>query len=273
MSRELTDCHIHTRRCGHAAGTAEECVRVAIERGLSGIVFTEHLALPEDLDPSRTLSMRSEEMSDYLAEIAAVRDLHPEIAIVTGLEADYLPGRAAQTAATLKELRLRGVSVVLGSVHFLEDGWAFDDPSRIAEWDTRNIDSVWRAYFDRWCGAARSGLFDVMAHPDLVKKFGHRPSFDPCDLYREAAAAASEGCVRVEVSSAGLRKPVGEIYPAFDLLRAFHHAGVSATAGSDAHAPSEVGEGISEVYDAMARAGYASVAFPDGSGGWRELAL
>ena len=70
-----------------------------------------------------------------------------------------------------------------------------------------------------WCDACRTGLFDVMAHPDLVKKFGHRPSFDPRDLYAEAARTAAETGVLIEVSTAGLRKPVGELYPGPDLLQ------------------------------------------------------
>jgi histidinol-phosphatase (PHP family) len=112
-----------------------------------------------------------------------------------------------------------------------------------------------------------------MAHPDLVKKFGHLPAFDRNDLYEEAARAAAESGVLIEVSTAGLRRPVGELYPGPDLLRAFCAAGVSATVGSDAHLPQEVGLQIDLAYDAMLRAGYESAAFPDGTGGWRSIAL
>jgi len=274
--RELTDCHIHTRRCGHAIGTVDECAREAARKGLVGIVMTEHLALPEEFDPDRTLSMRETELDEYLVEVDLARQRYPELAIVAGIEADYLPGREAETRAAIAASRVRadGVRVVLGSVHFL-DGWAFDNPDPVAlgEWDRRDVDAVWGAYFSAWCDATRSGLFEVMAHPDLVKKFGHRPTFDPRELYAEAARAAQEAGVLVEVSTAGLRKPVGELYPGPELLARFCEAGVSATVGSDAHAPAEVGYALDAAYDAMLVAGYETAAFPDGSGGWRSMSL
>ncbi|MGV8082721.1 MAG: histidinol-phosphatase HisJ family protein [Coriobacteriia bacterium] len=269
---ELTDCHIHTYRCGHATGSAEDCVQAALRRGLSGVVFAEHLPLPRSLDPDSRLSMPAEQIGDYLAEVDAARRAHPELAVVTGLEADFLPSQVPQTAQTLSALREAGVTVVLGSVHFL-DGWAFDDPDCIGEWETKDIDEVWKRYFAVWCDAVSSGLFDIMAHPDLVKKFGHRPSFNPAELYAQAAAAAAAAGVRIEVSSAGLRKPVGELYPSAAFLRAFQAAGVPVVASSDAHTPDEVGNNAEAVYEAMRQAGYTSVSFPDGDGGWKEIGL
>jgi histidinol-phosphatase (PHP family) len=162
--------------------------------------------------------------------------------------------------------------MVLGSVHFI-DGWAFDDPDSVAEWDNRDVDEAWEQYFALWCDAARCGLFDVMAHPDLVKKFGHRPASDPAGLYREAAIAAADGGVLIEVSTAGLRRPVGELYPGPDLLQAFCQAHVGATVGSDAHAPGEVGYAIAKAYSALASAGYEHALFPDGRGGWGSVQL
>lgn len=272
--RTLIDCHIHTERCGHASGTVDDYVRAALKAGLGGIAITEHLALPEDVDPGRHLSMPTCDLEDYLVEVDFARQRHPEIAIVTGLEADFLAGREAFTAAALAEARNRpdGATVVLGSVHFI-DGWAFDDPHHVEEWERHDVDTVWRDYFALWNSATASGMFDVMAHPDLVKKFGHFPSFDPGDLFREAASTAAASGVRIEVSTAGLRKPVGELYPGAAMLAAFAEAGVGATVGSDAHEPCEVGFRIGAGYDAMRAAGYSTVSFPDGSGGWKELAL
>jgi histidinol-phosphatase (PHP family) len=272
--RKLIDCHIHTRRCGHATGSVEDCAREAARQGLYGIAITEHLALPKDMDPNRHLSMSAEALDGYLLEVDAARRHFPGLNIVTGLEADYLAGREAETAAALAQARNRtdGATLVLGSVHFIGD-WAFDDPHDIAQWETRDVDAAWRDYFELWIRAVRSGLFDVMAHPDLVKKFGHFPSFDPRELYATATAAAADAGVLIEVSTAGLRKPVGELYPGAELLSAFRAAGVAATVGSDAHEPAEVGYRIDAAYDAMSAAGYEMVAFPDGSGSWKELAL
>jgi len=272
--RQLIDCHIHTERCGHAVGAVDDYMREAARQGLWGIVFTEHLALSEDLDPEHELSMRACELEDYLVEVDFARERYPDIRVVAGLEADYLPDRLEATARELSRSRARsdGARMVLGSVHFI-GGWTFDDPAHVDEWESHDIDQAWREYFELWCDAARCGLFDVMAHPDLVKKFGHRPAADPTELYREAAEAAAEGGVLVEVSTAGLRRPVGELYPGPDLLAAFHDAGVGATVGSDAHNPTEVGYHIPEAYDALRSVGYECVLFPDGAGGWRSLPL
>lgn len=272
--RELIDCHVHTERCGHAVGTAEEYVRAGVARGLAGMAFTEHLPLPEGMDPENHVSLPACDLEAYLVEIDLLRERYPEITIVTGVEADYVPARMDEVRATIVEATERsdGARIVLGSVHLL-GGWTFDDPHTIDSWESRDVDRVWEEYFATWSDACRTGLFDVMAHPDLVKKFGHRPSFDPRELYAEAASVAAGSGVRIEVSTAGLRKPVGELYPGSALLTAFCDAGVVATVGSDAHAPEEVGMQIDVALEAMALAGYDVVAFPDESGGWRSIPL
>ena len=272
--RELVDCHIHTERCGHAVGTVEDYVRSAVQCGLVGMAITEHLPLPEGMDPQSQVSMPACDLEEYLVEVDLIRNRYPEIEIVTGVEADYLPDRMDEVRATVKAATRRsdGAQVVLGSVHLL-GGWTFDDPRTIASWESRSVDKAWEEYFATWCDACRTGLFDVMAHPDLVKKFGHLPSFDLRELHAEVARVAAETGVLIEVSTAGLRKPVGELYPSPDLLRAFCAAGVPATVGSDAHAPREVGMQIEVAYEAMLEAGYHAAAFPDGSGGWRSIPL
>jgi histidinol-phosphatase (PHP family) len=255
--RKLIDCHVHTERCGHASGTVDQYVAEGVRKGLYGMVITEHLALPDDLDPHNHLSMPACDLEDYLVEVDFARNRYPEIELVTGLEADFLLGRERDTAEALRAAREHsdGARFVLGSVHFIGD-WAFDDPHHLEEWESRDVDRAWRDYFDLWIAATKSGMFDVMAHPDLVKKFGHVASFDLRDLYAQAAGAAAGAGVLIEVSTAGLRKPVGELYPGPELLKAFRAAGVAATAGSDAHEPSEVGFEIDTAYDALQAAGY-----------------
>jgi len=259
--RGLIDCHVHTELSGHGSGTVAQAVSAAVFKGLAGIVLTEHLPLPAGLDPENHISMPASMLEAYCAEVVQWSKRARDVEVVVGAEADWIPGKEAETAEIRSAALAAGVDVLLGSVHFL-DGWAFDDPHDLESWQERDIDQVWKRYFEVWCDAARSGLFDVMAHPDLVKKFGHLPGFDPRDLYAEAAAAAAAGGVLIEVSTAGLRKPVGELYPGPALLRAFREAGVGATTGSDAHDVSEVGMDIDRAYRALAEAGYTRVAFP-----------
>jgi len=100
---------------------------------------------------------------------------------------------------------------------------------------------IWSAYFDRLTLAAETGLFEIIGHPDLPKKFGHRPQRDCTPLYRRFLAAAKKHQCALDVNTAGLRKPCNEIYPSRQLLELACQAGVPITFGSDAHAPGEVG--------------------------------
>ena len=99
-------------------------------------------------------------------------------------------------------------------------------------------DEVWRRYFAQVRAAAASGLFDVLAHLDLAKVFGHSASQSVIESEHEQTAdAIAAAGIAVEISTAGLRKAAGELYPAQDLLRALHRRGVPITLGSDAHVP------------------------------------
>jgi histidinol-phosphatase (PHP family) len=244
----------------------------AREVGLCAVLMSEHLSLPEDLDPERTVSPGIDDFIEFAAAVSASQDIYPGLEVGLAAEADWLPGREAEMVSLRRVASEAGVRVFLGSIHFL-DGWAFDDPNRIGEWDDCDVNEVWRGYFAVWCDMARSGHYDVLAHPDLVKKFGHRPTFDTRELFAEAARAAREGGALIEVSTAGLRKPVCEIYPSPELLQAFSSAGVPATVGSDAHAPADVGRDIESAYAALVQAGYREVGFPRGEGEVRWVQL
>lgn len=249
----MIDCHVHTRLCRHAVGAPLEYVAAAEAQGISVMAFTDHLPL---LDGAETdYAMRWRELPDYVLDVTQLKARSASPEVLLGIEADWTPGKENLLREALSQ---QPYDVVLGSVHFI-DGWAFDDPdlkTRYAEWD---IDALWMRYFNDLADAARSGLFDVMAHPDLVKKFKFMPSFDPTGLYEAAAEAFGEAGVAVEVNTAGLRKPCEELYPAAGFLAACRRHGVPASVGSDAHAPDEVGLGVRLAYDALLAAGYDSV--------------
>ena len=237
----LNDYHIHTARCGHASGRMEEYVEHACDQGLSEIGFSDHLYMYWQPIPDRDpeLAMPEHELDEYVEDVLRLRRANPDLTIRLAIEADYIPNREAE----LKEILTRYPwDYVLGSVHFI-DTWGMDDSRYIATYDDWDIDVLYRRYFDLLMAAAETGLFDSMAHPDLVKKFGHRPSptFDLDELYAQVAACFRQAGVCVEVNTAGLRKPCAEFYPALPLLRACRRAGVPATLGSDAHQPDHVG--------------------------------
>ncbi|MBS3956319.1 MAG: histidinol-phosphatase HisJ family protein [Clostridiales bacterium] len=251
------DLHTHTWRCRHATGTAEEYVAAARIAGIDVIGLTDHLPLPSGLDPAVCYAMPISEFETHLAELHEVAANSDGVHVCVGIEADWLPSHPGHVEGMLAG---RKFDVVLGSVHMI-DGWTFDDPDLIHMWDSRDVVEAWERYFAELCDAAASGLYDVLAHPDLIKKFGHRPAEEPLALYDDVAAQLARTGVAIEVSSAGLRKPVSEIYPGHGLLAACARAGVPATTASDAHTPEEVGVGLDAVREALVRAGYTRVVY------------
>jgi len=261
------DCHIHTVFSGHGTGTVREVVGRALSLRLDTIAFTEHLGMPQGWDPAGEFSMDADTEERYLADVHREQDEQSELDIVCGAEADWLgdPDFIAHAA--------RPYDYLLGSVHFI-DGWAFDNPAFIDGWQDRGVDDVWNRYVEIWCEAATSDApFDTMAHPDLPKKFGDRPVADPTALYARMAEAAREGGRAIEVNTSGFSRPVGEQYPGEELLRAFHHAEVPCTVGSDSHAPAGVFSHIPEALAIMYRAGYRELMVPCGHHGRRSVPL
>lgn len=250
---ELVSQHNHTDMTNHGSGTIEELIGQAAKAGLSNIAVTEHYPLTRHVDPRDYVSMPASRLDEYRRHIVAQRAEHPAMEILVGCELDWL---GADEDRAFAPDAFDGFDIVLGSVHFL-DLWPFDDPAQRGFWDEAGVDWIWRRYFDVWCEAVLSDApFDVMAHPDLVKKFGRRPSFDPGALYRRAADAAAASGRMIEVNTSGLTYACAEMFPALDFLKEFRRAGVPCTIGSDAHVPVHVDRGIKEGYRLMYEAGY-----------------
>ena len=235
----------------------ERFVEQAISAGLTELGFSDHLFMywlpPDHRDPE--LGMAEWEHDFYIEDVERCRSRYAsDITIRLSTEADFIPGHERQLEGILRSYDW---DYVIGSVHFIDD-WGFDDSRYISEFTSRNIDELYAEYFELVGASAETGLFDTIGHADLIKKFGHRPAVDQCENYSRLASRLAAAGVCAEVNTSGLRKPVGEIYPHPDLLRAFHEAGVPVTLGSDAHAPSEVAADFSAATQLMRRAGYAS---------------
>ena len=140
-------------------------------------------------------------------------------------------------------LEARDFDYVIGSVHFMRDGAV--DMDDYSVWDSgRSAEEIWRRYFQTIGEAARSGLFDVLAHPDLVKMWGGERPLPAGDLrryYELAMEGIAEAGIAVEVSTAGLRKRARELYPAPAFLAMSLEAGAPVALSSDAHRPQDVG--------------------------------
>ena len=251
----IVDYHVHTARCGHADGAMERYVERAIEAGLVEMGFSDPLYMywlaSDRRDPE--LAMAEWELDFYVQDVERCRGRYgKEIAIRLATEADFIPGRERDLEKILKRYDW---DYVLGSVHFV-DGWGMDDSRFLGGYDEWDVDDLYRHYFDLIGQAAETGLFDVMGHVDLVKKFGHRPTENQSASYRRLAQRFGRAGVCVEVNTSGLRKPVAEIYPHPDLLRACREAGVPTTFGSDAHTPGDVAADFTAAAALMRAAGY-----------------
>ncbi len=254
----LADYHLHTPLCGHAVGEPLEYVAAARTRGLDEIGFSDHSPM-HDPEPFDNWRMLQADLPRYVDMILATREAAAPFPVRLGLECDYLAGREAWIEKLAAAVPW---DYLIGSVHYVEPGWAVDDPSQVGRYtaDTGAIEEIWTRYWREYERCIASGLFDFVAHPDLVKKFGHRPSGDLRRYYEASIAAAAAAGVTVEVSTAGLRKPVGELYPAADFLSLARDAGVTVVISSDAHAPAEVGQDFARAVEAVQAAGYTETA-------------
>jgi histidinol-phosphatase (PHP family) len=246
----LTDYHLHLRPDGsaddvadyHTAANVERYRAVAEERGIAELGVSEHVyRFAQALEVWRHPFWESyahDDLDEYCAFVREQTDLR------LGIEADFVPG-AEDRMANL--LAARELDYVVGSVHFIRDGAV--DMDDYSVWDsarTRSAEEVWTRYFQTVGEAARSGLFDIAAHPDLVKVWGssdprRTPAGDLRRYYEPAVEGIAEAGIAVEVSTAGLRKPVGEMYPARAFLEMCLEAEVPVALSSDAHRPEDVG--------------------------------
>lgn len=245
------DLHSHTTLCNHAEGTVDEYVEKAIEKGTDMIGFSDHA--PMDFDP--TYRMSFDEMALYKKWVMAAKEKYADkIEVLFGYEVDYLPGHMDERVLKAD------VDFLIGSVHFI-NGWGFDNPEFIGRYEHEDIDAIWQNYFDLIEAMAKTKLFDVVGHIDLIKVFKFMPNSDILEIAMPALKAIKEADMVLEVNVAGYRKPCAEPYPSPDILKAAFALGIPITFGSDAHNPEQVGL-YREEAEALARSiGYTQCAY------------
>jgi histidinol-phosphatase (PHP family) len=262
----LTDLHVHLRPDDLEAAAerpftpqnVERYAEVASERGIDVLGVSEHV---HRFREALAVWRHPFWVENAVDDLGAYRDfVRAETDLRLGIEADFIPGREDRIANLLEH---GDWDYVLGSIHFLGDA-AVD---MAGEWDVWRTgpdpDTVWARYFETLGEAARSGLFDVLSHPDLVKVWGPerpRPARDPRFHYELAMEGIADSDVAIEVSTAGLRKPVREMYPARDLLEMCLEAGRPIALSSDAHAPNDLGYRYEEAVELLLSLGVREVA-------------
>jgi histidinol-phosphatase (PHP family) len=276
----MGDYHLHLHRHGPAAdldpppgtyppGHIEAYVEAAAARGVHELGFTEHLYRCTDAADVLGRFWEREPVA-WLAEhterfVAEDRTLNLEryveavleakgrgLPVLLGLEVDFFP---ETIEAVVEFLAPYPWDFLIGSVHWI-GGWSVDHSAATAAFAQRGVNRVYEEYFELEAQLAASGAVDALAHVDVVKKFGHRPDIERPDLYARVVEAAAGSGTAVEVSSAGLRNPAAEVYPAPRFLEMFHRAGVPITLASDGHSPAQAAWGHDEVVAAARAAGY-----------------
>jgi histidinol-phosphatase (PHP family) len=265
----LTDYHVHLRPDEEGTPAAEYFTAAnadryrerAAECGIAELGVSEHVhRFVQALDVWEHPFWRAQARDDLDAYCEFVRG---QAGLRLGIEADYVAGREDRMANLLDG---REWDYVVGSVHFLRDA-AVDMRGDWDVWRSGDADKVWARYFETLGEAARSGMFDILAHPDLVKVWGAgapAPDEDLRRFYELAMDGIAESDVAVEVSTAGLRKPVGEIYPAAPFLAMCIDAGRPIALSSDAHVPEQIGHEYERAVGWLAGLGVTELAVFEG---------
>jgi histidinol-phosphatase (PHP family) len=264
----LTDYHLHLRPDDREAtadgyfteANVQRYLDAAAERGISELGVSEHVdRFAESLDVWDHEYWRTRAVDDLGAYCEFVR----RTPLRLGIEMDFLVGREDRIANLLDAHEF---DYVVGSVHFLHDRAVDHDMWDV--WETiPDPDRVWALYFETLAEAIRSGLYDILAHPDLVKVWGDRrpqPTRDPRFFYEPAIEAIAETRIAVEFSTAGWRKPVGEQYPSEAFAAMCVEAGAPFALSSDAHVPEDVGNAYDRAVETMRDWGIEELAVFEG---------
>ncbi|MBG0858050.1 MAG: histidinol-phosphatase HisJ family protein [Bacteroidales bacterium] len=245
-----TDYHLHTTY-SDGIGPPEEFVEYAINAGLKEIGFSEHLSL---FKKEQNWCMNPDNISIYIGHINSLKEKSKDLIIRTGLEVDYIPGKENETGSFLEK---QSLDYILGSVHYLGERTVDEAPDF---YEGKDIDDLFGSYFDRVMAASSSGLFDIIAHCDLIRIFGFRPSYDPEPLYRKLAKCLRENDVAFELNTNGRNRPIADFYPDRRYLHIFREEDVAVCVNSDAHRPVLVAQYFDEAYDLLRSAGYTEMA-------------
>jgi len=248
-----TDYHMHTPLCGHATGAPRDYVLAAQKAELVEIGFSDHNPMPTQFDDWR---MAPNQLPEYVEMIKEAQSEFPDYPVRLGLECDFISGYEGYIKYLAEQAEW---DYLIGSVHYVTPDWDIDNPRHLKRWKEQPVEDIWKAYFAAYTKMAESCLFDFLAHPDLVKKFGHKPAGDLSHFYHDALDAIAEAGATLEVSTAGLRKEVHEIYPSREFLEAAHHRHIPIVINSDAHAPEEVAYEFDQAYALVREVGYTQV--------------
>jgi histidinol-phosphatase (PHP family) len=239
----MFDYHMHTQFCRHAAGRMEQYAAQALASGLREICFTPHIPLPGFPRGPEGLRMESEDAPAYFREVERLRERYPRLSILCGVEADFYDGFEKAVEEFTGSFPL---DLVLMSVHFVRDwpgeNWLFD-----FDFPGRSLAEVYHDYFEALKRGIASGLYDALAHLDLIRQPSHPVLETNAEDLEEVLSLAGQAGMSLEINTSGMRRASRMPYPAPEILPLAAARGLSVITGSDAHEPQLVGYGFAEV--------------------------
>ncbi|MEK4291560.1 histidinol-phosphatase HisJ [Paenibacillus sp. FSL R5-0636] len=262
------DYHTHHERCGHAVGKLEEYVQRGIELGLQQLGLSDHLPLIH-VDPASyypEMAMPMAELPRYVEECLTLKERYRGVIdLRVGLEADYIEGYEEQIREILSPYPW---DYLIGSVHFLGE-WDITDHRQVHGWEGRDALEVYRLYYDAVKKSALSGLYDIIGHMDVIKRFGYGPQTpegkaEVKALELETLKVIADSGITMELNASGLTKPCAEMFPAEHLLQEALRLGIPLTLGSDAHDPAKLGDGLQEARSMLWHTGFRELAVFEG---------
>lgn len=246
------DSHMHTPLCKHAWGEPEEYAAQGLKSGLKGIIFTCHAPMPDGFWP--TVRMADSEFGTYVDLVQRAADAYRgRLDVCLGLESEFFPGHEKWVENLHKRADF---DYILGAVHWQSKEY-------LAKFETGTIENFRRTYFEHLAQSAETGLYDCLAHPDLVKNY-HPDSWCFAIVKNTAAAVldriAKTG-VAMEINSSGLNKSYSEMNPGNEMLRMMAERKIPVVIGSDAHRAQRVGEHFVTALNNLSEAGYEEVSY------------
>lgn len=248
-----TDYHMHSSY-SDGRSVPEDYISPAISAGLSEIGFSEHLTLFKDLED---WNMNPVNISPYINHLETLRNKTKEIKIKIGLEVDYFAGKEKEIHDYLASFPL---DYIIGSVHFLGEKPVDLGPEF---YEGKSIDRLFESYFESVIKAVESGLFDIIAHCDLIRIYGYKPTGDMEPLYRKLARSMKNSNITFEINTNGRNRPLADFYPDRRFLHVFRDENVPVCVNSDAHMPSRVGQYFDEAYELLRYTGFNEMAVFD----------
>ncbi|MFW6281408.1 MAG: histidinol-phosphatase HisJ family protein [bacterium] len=243
----LVDYHTHPYSHGekeikYNKKLIKNYINIAYKKGIKELGFSDH---------DEYIKKIKLNLIDELSENSPVK-------LLKGIEFDYIPGKESYINRKIKKLNL---DYAIGSVHFI-DGWGFDNPNNIDEYQKRDIDRSYEEYYSIIEKCIESDLFNIVGHLDLIKVFGFKVNNEKkiSNIIISILKKIKKYDLVLELNTNGLNKPIKEIYPSEKIIHEAYNLNIPFTLASDAHRAERVGEGIKDYTELLKRIGYKEIA-------------